>query len=79
MENAMQDPQALEAHIKKHHTRHINDDDYKKAAKRNNGNISDIARELGVTRATVHTRINKNPDLQRLVNDLRTQAEHGKI
>lgn len=51
-------------HQAKNRGRHLPDNDYHRSLTRNHGNISDVARELGVSRATVHARIRKNPELR---------------
>lgn len=43
------------------------DDDYEAAILRNKGVVSDVARELGVSRVTAHNAINKSDHLREIL------------
>jgi hypothetical protein len=49
----------------------INDDQLRKMLTDSNGNISHVARLLGVSRKAIHAHINANPELQQILDDSR--------
>lgn len=49
----------------------INDDDLHKMLSESNGNISHVARLMGVSRKAIHAHINANPELQQILDDAR--------